>query len=176
MHDCRSIKPPPHKHAVIALASRPQHCRCQAHPRKHHPAPLTPSTPSQPPTPPKPSPSPPQGFDLAKTALLAFLDEFKESVDGADRELLRCVARTSLRTKLHEALADQLTDIVTDAVLCIRKPDTPIDLYMVSRRQRGGGHGCCVCSSAGAGATADVCVQAGLAVQAVERLISTATM
>lgn len=42
------------------------------------------------------------------------------------------VARTSLRTKLVEKMADQLTDIVTDAVLAIRKPDEPIDLYMVS--------------------------------------------
>lgn len=48
-----------------------------------------------------------------------------------DRELLRCVARTSLRTKLHEKLADQLTDIVTDAALMIRKEGEPIDLHMV---------------------------------------------
>lgn len=52
-------------------------------------------------------------------------------MDGADREVLRCVARTSLRTKLYEDLADQLTDIVVDAVLTIRKPDEPIDLFMV---------------------------------------------
>ncbi len=49
-----------------------------------------------------------------------------------DRETLRCVARTSLRTKLAEPLADQLTDIVTDAVLAIRRPGQPIDLFMVS--------------------------------------------
>lgn len=73
-----------------------------------------------------------QGFDVAKTAALKFLDEFKETVDVNDREVLRCVARTSLRTKLYEQLADQLTDIVTDAVLTIRRPDIPIDLYMVS--------------------------------------------
>ena len=29
-------------------------------------------------------------------------------------------------------MADRLTDIVCDAVLTIRKPDEPIDLYMVS--------------------------------------------
>ncbi len=77
-------------------------------------------------------PSTLQGFEVAKKALLTFLDDFKEPVDGTDREVLRCVARTSLRTKLHETLADQLTDIVTDAVLTIRKADTPIDLHMVS--------------------------------------------
>lgn len=31
-----------------------------------------------------------------------------------------------------QAMADRLTDIVCDAVLTIRKPDEPIDLYMVS--------------------------------------------
>ena len=44
------------------------------------------------------------------------------------------MARTSLRTKVYEALADQLTDIVVDAVLAIRKPDEPIDLFMVHSR------------------------------------------
>jgi len=53
--------------------------------------------------------------------------------------MLRCVARTALRTKLYEKLADQLTDIVVDAVLTIKKPDQPIDLYMV--RVVGGGRG-----------------------------------
>lgn len=97
-----------------------------------------------------------EGFDIAKAALVEFLDAFKTPVDfglpakaaggaagagaGAEeqaarqRELLRCVARTSLRTKLQEALADQLTDIVTDAVLTIRRPDEPIDLYMVGSK------------------------------------------
>jgi T-complex protein 1 subunit zeta len=93
-----------------------------------------------------------EGFDIAKASLVEFLDAFKTPVDFAalgngaaggvpaadaeaaakQRELLRCVARTSLRTKLQEALADQLTDIVTDAVLTIRRPDEPLDLYMVS--------------------------------------------
>lgn len=72
-----------------------------------------------------------EGFEVAKKAVLEFLETFKTVVDPEDREILRCVARTSLRTKLHETMADQLTDIVTDAVLCVRKPDVPLDLYMV---------------------------------------------
>lgn len=51
-------------------------------------------------------------------------------------QLLRCVSRTSLMTKLAPHLAEQLTDIVTDAVLTIRQPDQPLDLYMV-RQQPG---------------------------------------
>lgn len=72
-----------------------------------------------------------EGFEAAKKAALTFLDSFKETIDPADREVLRCVSRTSLRTKLYEALADQLTDIVTDAVLTIQRPEQPIDLFMV---------------------------------------------
>lgn len=72
-----------------------------------------------------------QGFDLAKQATLKFLTDFKQPAGPDDRELLRCVARTSLRTKLYDTLADQLTDIVVDAVLTIRKPDVPLDLFMV---------------------------------------------
>ena len=68
---------------------------------------------------------------MARLATVKFLEGFKQSCDPSDRELLRCVARTSLRTKLAEGMADQLTDIVTDAVLTIRKPDEPLDLYMV---------------------------------------------
>ncbi|KAG1669874.1 hypothetical protein FOA52_012463 [Chlamydomonas sp. UWO 241] len=71
------------------------------------------------------------GFEAAKRAALEFLEGFKIPVKDGDREILACVARTSLRTKLHEKLADQLTDIVTDAVLTIRQPDEPIDLHMV---------------------------------------------
>jgi T-complex protein 1 subunit zeta len=48
-----------------------------------------------------------------------------------DRELLLCVARTTLRTKLSRALADSLADICVDAVLCVRQPGRPIDLFMV---------------------------------------------
>lgn len=73
-----------------------------------------------------------EGFEAAKKASLAFLETFKQPVSSTDREILRCVARTSLRTKLHEKLADQLTDIVTDAVLMVRKnDDEPLDLHMV---------------------------------------------
>uniref|UniRef100_A0A6N2LDY7 Uncharacterized protein n=1 Tax=Salix viminalis TaxID=40686 RepID=A0A6N2LDY7_SALVM len=43
----------------------------------------------------------------------------------------KMVARTTIRTKLYEALADQLTDIVVNSVLCIRKPEEAIDLFMV---------------------------------------------
>lgn len=80
-----------------------------------------------------------EGFETARKATLEFLETFKVPLEGAkegsdvplDRETLRCVARTSLRTKLAEPLADQLTDIVTDAVLAIRRPGQPIDLFMV---------------------------------------------
>ncbi|MCP6657846.1 hypothetical protein NL521_28340, partial [Klebsiella pneumoniae] len=52
-------------------------------------------------------------------------------VKEMDRETLISVARTSLRTKVHRELADLLTEAVVDAVLAIRKPNEPIDLYMV---------------------------------------------
>ncbi|GFY84803.1 TCP-1/cpn60 chaperonin family protein [Actinidia rufa] len=61
-------------------------------------------------------------------------EKFKTPVvmgDEPDKEILKMVARTTLRTKLYEALADQLTDIVVNAVLCIRKPEEAIDLFMV---------------------------------------------
>eukprot|EP00198_Chlamydomonas_reinhardtii_P005174 XP_001694510.1 T-complex protein, zeta subunit [Chlamydomonas reinhardtii] len=86
-----------------------------------------------------------EGFETARKATLEFLETFKQPLptppaaadaDGTappavDRETLRCVARTSLRTKLAEPLADQLTDIVTDSVLMVRRPNQPIDLFMV---------------------------------------------
>nr|ABK95175.1 unknown [Populus trichocarpa] len=74
------------------------------------------------------------GFEIAKRATLQFLEKFKTPVvmgDEPDREILKMVARTALRTKLHEALADQLTNIVVNSVLCIRKPEEGIDLFMV---------------------------------------------
>ncbi|KAJ1412766.1 TCP-1-like chaperonin intermediate domain superfamily [Sesbania bispinosa] len=74
------------------------------------------------------------GFEIAKRATLQFLEKFKTPVvmgDDPDKEILRMVARTTLRTKLYEALADQLTDIVVNALLCIRKPEEVIDLFMV---------------------------------------------
>ncbi|KAF1879551.1 hypothetical protein Lal_00006018 [Lupinus albus] len=79
------------------------------------------------------------GFEIAKRATLQFLEKFKTPVvmgDEPDKEILKMVARTTLRTKLYVALADQLTDIVVNGVsimeiLCIRKPEEPIDLFMV---------------------------------------------
>ncbi|CAK9868552.1 unnamed protein product [Sphagnum jensenii] len=74
------------------------------------------------------------GFEVAKKATLEFLEDFKTPVvigDHPDKEALKMVARTTLRTKVHEELADKLTDIVVDAVLCVRKPEEPIDLFMV---------------------------------------------
>ncbi|KAJ1443263.1 TCP-1-like chaperonin intermediate domain superfamily [Sesbania bispinosa] len=74
------------------------------------------------------------GFDIAKRATLQFLEKFKTPVvmgDEPDKEILKMVARTTLRTKLYEALADQLTDIIVNAVLCVRKPEEAIDLFMV---------------------------------------------
>ena len=75
-----------------------------------------------------------QGFETAKKATLQFLETFRDKIEATDREVLLCVARTSLRTKLYQDLADQLTDIVVDAVLTIRKEDEPLDLYMVNHR------------------------------------------
>ena len=75
-----------------------------------------------------------EGFDVAKRESLKFLETFKRAAPGVeapDREMLLCVARTALRTKLREELADKLTTIVVDAVLCIAKPEEPIDLHMV---------------------------------------------
>jgi hypothetical protein len=43
-----------------------------------------------------------QGYDLARKAALEFLETFKQSVDPGDREVMRCVARTSLTTKLAQ--------------------------------------------------------------------------
>jgi len=71
------------------------------------------------------------GFELAKLKSLEFLDSFKIKRDTLDRELLINVAKTSLRTKVYQQLADYLTEIVTDAVLTIRRPPEPVDLFMV---------------------------------------------
>ena len=48
-----------------------------------------------------------------------------------DKVILRNAARTSLSTKLHAELANLMVDIVVDAVNIIRKPEKPIDLFMV---------------------------------------------
>lgn len=72
-----------------------------------------------------------EGFDLAKEEALRTLETFKVKKDVLDAELLRSVARTSLRTKLQGPIADQVADMCVDAVLTIRRPGQPIDLYMV---------------------------------------------
>ena len=70
------------------------------------------------------------GYELAKTEALKFLDQFKIQRE-VDRELLLSVARTSLSTKLGSSLAEQLTPSITDAVLAIYNPPERPDLHMV---------------------------------------------
>ncbi|KAJ2889576.1 T-complex protein 1 subunit zeta, partial [Coemansia aciculifera] len=70
------------------------------------------------------------GFDVAKAEALKFLDTFKTEVT-MDREMLCSVARTALRTKLQDSVAAQVTEAVVDAVLAIKEPSKPIDLFMV---------------------------------------------
>jgi len=52
-----------------------------------------------------------------------------------DRELLTCLASTSLKTKLEHDLADQIATAVVDAIQCIAPANyttnTPVDLNMV---------------------------------------------
>ncbi|KAJ5835137.1 Chaperone tailless complex polypeptide 1 [Penicillium robsamsonii] len=70
------------------------------------------------------------GYEIAKTEALKFLENFKLE-RPIDRELLLSVARTSLSTKLNGALAEKLTPDIVDAVLAIhRAPEKP-DLHMV---------------------------------------------
>ncbi|KAJ7308985.1 hypothetical protein JRQ81_008268 [Phrynocephalus forsythii] len=71
-----------------------------------------------------------EGFEAAKEKALQVLDQVKVTKE-MDREMLLDVARTSLRTKVHAELADILTEAVVDSILAIRKPNEPIDLYMV---------------------------------------------
>lgn len=70
------------------------------------------------------------GFEIAKTAALRFLDGFKQDAT-VDRELLLSVARTTLSTKLNPNLAESLTPTIVDAVLAIHNPGEQIDLHMV---------------------------------------------
>mmetsp|Transcript_16061 Transcript_16061/g.34864 ORF Transcript_16061/g.34864 Transcript_16061/m.34864 type:complete len:533 (-) Transcript_16061:444-2042(-) len=72
-----------------------------------------------------------EGIELAKTAVLEFVDGMKIEKDTLNRDLLKQIAQCSLRTKLHRELADLFTDIVVDAVLCVRKEGENIDLHMV---------------------------------------------
>mmetsp|Transcript_89770 Transcript_89770/g.239862 ORF Transcript_89770/g.239862 Transcript_89770/m.239862 type:complete len:535 (+) Transcript_89770:59-1663(+) len=73
------------------------------------------------------------GFDVAKTEAIKFLETFRAQQGKVDRELLNCVSRTALRTKLHEELADYIGDVCVDAITCIQNPEAevPIDLFMV---------------------------------------------
>jgi T-complex protein 1 subunit zeta len=70
------------------------------------------------------------GYDIAKTEALKFLDEFKIERE-IDRELLISVARTSLSTKLNHTLAEQLTPDIADAVLAIYDGISKPDLHMI---------------------------------------------
>ncbi|KAL1602835.1 T-complex protein 1 subunit zeta [Paraconiothyrium brasiliense] len=70
------------------------------------------------------------GYEIAKTEALKFLDQFKLNKE-VDRELLLSVARTSLATKLDSTLAEQLTPDIVDAVLAIYQAPAKPDLHMV---------------------------------------------
>jgi T-complex protein 1 subunit zeta len=69
------------------------------------------------------------GFELAKTEALKFLETFKIEKE-VDRDLLLQVARTSLNTKIAPALANPLTEIIVDAVNTITR-EGRIDLHMI---------------------------------------------
>ncbi|KAI3625873.1 hypothetical protein CBS9595_001234 [Malassezia furfur] len=62
------------------------------------------------------------GFDVAKTGVLQFLETFKVQ-QTPDRATLISVAHTALATKLPAKLATQLADSVVDAVLAIKPRD-----------------------------------------------------
>jgi T-complex protein 1 subunit zeta len=70
------------------------------------------------------------GFEIAKSEALKFLDDFKLPKE-VERELLLNVARTSLSTKLNATLAAQLTPAIVDAVLAIYQAPAKPDLHMV---------------------------------------------
>lgn len=70
------------------------------------------------------------GYDVAKTEALKFLDTFKLQKE-VDRELLLSVARTSLSTKLNHTLAERLTPDLVDAVLSIYQAPAKPDLHMI---------------------------------------------
>lgn len=100
-----------------------------------------------------------EGFEMAKKETLAFLQTQRvvhgngassvsgdESVavkpgakaalatlanEALDKELLLCVARTTLRTKLPVVLADKLAEICVESVLVVRQPGEPVDLFMI---------------------------------------------
>lgn len=76
-----------------------------------------------------------EGIDLAKEAVLKYIDESAVKMDTTQRDLLIQIAQASLRTKMHRELADLFTEIVVDAVLCVKKPEGEpgdmIDLHMI---------------------------------------------
>merc|ERR1712166_224427 len=71
------------------------------------------------------------GFDVAKTLALEYLEQIKLEKDCQDRELLTSIARSTLQTKVSNELCTHLTDIVVDAVLTIQQEGVPIDNHMV---------------------------------------------
>ena len=70
------------------------------------------------------------GFEIAKTETLKFLDTFKITRE-IDRDLLLSIAKSSLSTKINAALASKLTPSIVDAVLTIHRPPQKPDLHMV---------------------------------------------
>jgi len=72
-----------------------------------------------------------EGYELARVELLKYLETMKLKADINDNSLLLNIARTSVTSKLQPEMVELVVDIVVNAVNCIRKPDTPIDLFMV---------------------------------------------
>lgn len=70
------------------------------------------------------------GYEIAKTEALKFLDNFKLA-KNEDRDILLSVARTSLSTKLNHTLAEKLSPDIVDAVLAIYQPPAKPDLHMI---------------------------------------------
>jgi len=71
------------------------------------------------------------GFDVAKSLALEYLDTLKITKDATDREVLTSIARSTLQTKASEEMCTHLTDIVVDAILTIQQEGVPIDTHMV---------------------------------------------
>eukprot|EP00967_Tisochrysis_lutea_P128158 scaffold218876_cov31-Tisochrysis_lutea.AAC.1 len=59
-----------------------------------------------------------QGLDVAKAAVISFLEKLKHPVNATDRETLRMVARTSLRTKVRVCWS---TPFCTEEQIIIRR-------------------------------------------------------
>ena len=81
------------------------------------------------------------GYDIARDAAIEFLNTFKipivqkegsNSTSTFDRELMTCIASTSLKTKLDHELAEGITEAIVDAILCVATDDDkPVDLNMI---------------------------------------------